>query len=454
MLGLPRHSRSLSPLPAVSRRVALAAGGLGFLSAATRMTIAREAAVRRARSVIMIFNCGAPSHIDLWDMKPNAPDNVRGEFSPISTKVAGIQISELLPGLAQRVDKLAILRSLHHEHSAHNSGMYWTTVGRPYPMDNTLINPSRTDYPCFGTLIAWLAEQHGYRGPLPASVITSWPHSDSNIYITPGQYGSCLGPRYDPLVMGADPNAANFSVPNLSRLEGFDLDRLRQRQELLANFEVANRPIPMEGDDIEVNRAKAFDLMTSDAVGRAFDLTREPDAVRDRYGRHTWGQSHLLARRLVEAGVPFVSTVNGRGIVWDTHQDNFNRLKNELVPPMEKAYIALLDDLEERGLLDTTLVAWMSDFGRTPLINAQTGRDHWPQCYTMVLAGGGIRGGQVVGSSDKIGGVPLTRPLRPADVHATIFSALGYDARHLTYHQTDGRPTPVTEGDVIPELFG
>lgn len=181
---------------------------------------------------------------------------------------------------------------------------------------------------------------------------------------------------------------------------------------------------------------------------------REPDAVRDRYGRHTWGQSHLLARRLVEAGVPFVSTVNGRSIVWDTHQDNFNRMKTTLVPPMERAYTALLDDLEERGLLDSTLVVWMGDFGRTPLINAQAGRDHWPQCYTMVLAGGGVRGGQVIGSSDKIGGVPLTRPLRPADIHATIFSALGYDARSLTYHMTDGRPTPVTEGAVVPELLG
>ena len=205
--------------------------------------------------------------------------------------------------------------------------------------------------------------------------------------------------------------------------------------------------------DIDVQRAKALGLISSNAASEVFDLSREPDSVRDRYGRHSWGQSHLLARRLVEAGSRFVTTVNGPSITWDTHKDNFNQMKNRLVPPMEKAYVALLDDLAERGLLDETLVIWMGDFGRTPVINKEAGRDHWPQCYSMVLAGGGIRGGQVVGESDKTGSHPFVRPVTPADVHATVFAALGYDAPHINYHMTDGRPVPVCDGSVIHELM-
>jgi uncharacterized protein (DUF1501 family) len=192
--------------------------------------------------------------------------------------------------------------------------------------------------------------------------------------------------------------------------------------------------------------------MTSGGASRAFDLSQEPAAVRERYGRHTWGQSHLLARRLVEAGVPFVTTVNGPSIIWDTHLDNFNALKKRLVPPMEQAYAALLDDLAERGLLDSTLVVWMGDFGRTPLINKNAGRDHWPQCYSMVLAGGGIRGGQVVGESDRTAAYPRLRPVTPADIHATVFQLLGHKPDAITYRTADGRPTPLSEGDVIQEL--
>ena len=175
--------------------------------------------------------------------------------------------------------------------------------------------------------------------------------------------------------------------------------------------------------------------------------------MRERYGRHSWGQSHLLARRLVEGGVRFVTTVNGPSITWDTHEDNFKRLKDRLVPPMEQAYAALLDDLAERGLLDSTLVVWMGDFGRTPIINKNAGRDHWPQCNSMVLAGGGIRGGQVVGESDSKGAYPRTRPLTPADIHATVFQALGYDSHAIHYQTADGRPMPLSEGHVIRELL-
>lgn len=408
----------------------------------------------RAKSVILIFNAGAPSHIDLWDMKPEAGENIRGEFQPIPTETPGIMISELMPNLIRHTNKLAILRSLHHEHSAHNSGMYWSIVGKPYPRNDTLINPSRTDLPSFGTLTGWLAQRDGYSRALPPYVITPRPHCDSLVYITPGQFGACLGPKYDPLVVNADPNAADFKVQNIGMADGLDVDRLRTRQALLGQLEAAQAPIAhVQTGEIDVNTVKAMSLASSENAAAAFDLSKEPDSIREKYGRHSWGQSHLLARRLVEAGVPFVTTVNGPSITWDTHKDNFNQLKNRLVPPMEKAYGALLDDLSERGLLDSTVVVWMGDFGRTPMINKDAGRDHWPQCYTMVLAGGGIRGGQYVGASDKTGGYPVERPLIPADVHATVFTALGYDPRAITYQTTDGRPMPLSEGHPIREVL-
>jgi hypothetical protein len=407
----------------------------------------------KAKSVILIFNCGAPSHIDLWDPKPDATDTVRGEFATISTAVPGIHVTELLPNLAKRTDKLAIVRTLHHKHGQHNSGMHWSIVGRPYRVDNTLINPSPTDEPSFGTLVGWLAQRDGYSAGVPPYVITPEPHCDSKVYITPGQFGGCLGVRYDPFVVGSDPNAADFKVRDL-RLHGeLSGERLADRARLVDQLNAASHAKPRVGEEIDVSRANATAMLASGDAAAAFDLSKESDATRDRYGRHSWGQSHLLARRLVEAGTRFVTTVNGPSIVWDTHENNTRRLKERLVPPMERAFVALLDDLDQRGLLDTTLVVWLGDFGRTPVINKQAGRDHWPQCYSAVLAGGGIRGGQVIGQSDRTGAIPHEQPLAPADLHATVFAALGYDAQRLTYKNADGRPMQVTTGEPIRELL-
>jgi len=408
----------------------------------------------RAKSVILIFNCGAPSHLDLWDMKPDAPSEIRGLFQPIPTRVPGIEISELLPQLAQRMDRLSIVRTLHHNHGGHNSGMHWSIVGKPYRIDSTLINPGRADVPSFGSLAGWLAQRDGYSAGVPPYVITPFPHCDSMKYVTPGQFGGCLGSRFDPFVLNADPNASGFRVPGLQLEETVSSQRLLDRTSLLQTLEMRGIPVASEvAGDIDVQRAKALGLISSDAASEVFDLSKESDSVRDRYGRHSWGQSHLLARRLVEAGSRFVTTVNGPSITWDTHKDNFHQLKNRLVPPMEQAFVALLDDLSERGLLDETLVIWMGDFGRTPVINKDAGRDHWPQCYSMVLGGGGIRGGQVIGESDATGAYPRLRPITPADVHATVFAALGYEARNITYHMSDGRPVPVCDGSVIRELL-
>ncbi|MFN9721111.1 MAG: DUF1501 domain-containing protein, partial [Planctomycetota bacterium] len=437
--------------------VGSAAGMLqSFMGSLTAATASESLATlpRRAKSVIMIFNCGAPSHTDLWDMKPHAPAEVRGEFSPISTNVNGIEISELLPELAKRTDKLAIVRSLHHSHGGHNSGMHWSTVGKPYRIDSTLINPSPADIPCVGTLVGWLAQRDGFSANVPPYVITPSPHCDSTKYLTPGQFGGCLGSRFDPFVLNADPNRKDFKVPGLQRDEAISNERFSDRSVLLASLDSSRMLDRVEqAQGLETQRAVAFDLINTGAAADAFDLSKESDATRDRYGRHSWGQSHLLARRLIESGSRFVTTVNGPSITWDTHKDNFKQLKNRLVPPMEKAFVALLDDLSERGLLDETLVIWMGDFGRTPKINGDAGRDHWPQCYSAVLAGGGIRGGQVIGASDKSGSVPVERPLTPADVHATVFAALGYDANRIIYHLHDGRPMPVSDGKIITELL-
>jgi hypothetical protein len=451
-------SRTVPPrAPArATRRQFLQAGALGGLGLFWQDWLRAAATGANgpgtgARSVILIFNCGAPSHLDLWDPKPNAPDTIRGLFTPIATNVPGIRVSELLPRLAQRADRYAIVRTVHHRHSGHNAGMYWSIVGRPYRVDGTLMNPSRTDYPSFGTLVGWLARRDGYSGALPPYVITPAPHCDSTVYITPGQFGGCLGARYDPFVLNSDPNAAGFHVANLTLPGEVRPARLRERRSLLGRLDEPHGW--QAGGDFGINQARAFSLVAAPEVQRAFDLSLEPARVRDRYGRHSWGQSHLLARRLLEAGVRFVTTVNGPSIIWDTHKDNFNRLKNRLVPPMQQAFAALLDDLEERGLLRSTLLVWMGDFGRTPAINRDAGRDHWPGCYSMVLAGGGIRGGQVIGESDGSGAHPRSHPVTPADIHATVFTALGYEPHRITYLSPEGRPFPLSDGQPIRSLL-
>lgn len=426
----------------------------GALNALASPAPAATGGLGKAKSIIMIFNCGAPSHIDLWDPKPDATSEVRGTFKPIKTNVTGVHITELLPQMAKRMDKVALIRSVYHGHSSHNGGMHWATVGRPYRVDSTLINPSRTDIPCVGTLCGWLAQRDGFSKGVPPYVITPYPHCDSKAYLTPGQFGGCLGPRFDPFVLNDDPNAKDFRVKNLALDASLTPERLSSRLGLLEGLSsTAPRIISPQTADIDTFNEQAVSLLQTGKAAEAFDLSKEPDSVRERYGRHSWGQSHLLARRLVEAGTRFITTVNGPSITWDTHKDNFNGLKNRLVPPMEQAYTALLDDLEERGLLESTLVVWMGEFGRSPKINADTGRDHWPGCYSVLLSGGGVRGGQVIGSSDKTGGAPSDRPITPADIHASMYAALGYDAKGIAYQTNDGRPVMLTEGSVIGELF-
>ena len=409
---------------------------------------ARSAATARgtgAKRVVCIFNSGAPSHIDLFDPKPDAPEDIRGIFKPIDTAVPGMRFTELLPGLAPRARQLSLIRTLHHRHSSHNAGMTWSITGRPYRVDSTLVNPGPTDNPSLGTLVGWLAAREGATA-VPPYVITPHPHCDSFAYLSPGQFGGCLGRSFDPLVVGEDPSKPGFRLKVLEPAEGLDSDRIDDRSRLLGRLS-GGEPA------MAVLREKAMGLVSSPRLRDAFHLDQEPDRVRERYGRHPWGQSHLLARRLLEAGCRFVTTVNGPSIVWDTHKDNFNGLKNRLVPPMEQAFAALLDDLADRGLLDETIVLWIGDFGRTPVINKDTGRDHWPHCYTAVLAGGGLKSGTIVGVSDRTGSAPRDFPVTPADLNATVLAALGYDPHGIFYTTADGRPAPLSEGTPIRALI-
>ena len=281
-----------------------------LLSGLSQAAHAQPTAMGKAKSVIMIFNCGGPSHIDLWDPKPKAGDAVRGPYQPIDTNVAGIQISELLPKMSRVADKLAILRSVNHSQASHNAGMYYTTVGRPYRVDSTLINPSSNDHPSLGTLVGWLARRDGYSSGVPPYVIAPYPHCDSTVYLTPGQFGGCLGMQHDPLVLDADPNAADFQVRNLKLDASLTAETFRERLGLLDQMNRRGLSIASSmAADMDVFQSQASSMVMSDKASQAFDLSQEPPQLRDRYGRHTWGQSHLLARRLVESGAKFVSAV-------------------------------------------------------------------------------------------------------------------------------------------------
>lgn len=428
------------------------------VAAVAAMGAAPARTAAQARSVILIFNCGAPSHIDLWDPKPEAPAEIRGPFQPIQTSVPGIEVSELLPGLARQMHRLSIIRTVHHSHGGHNSGMHWSTVGRPYRIDSTLINPGPADTPSFGTLVGWLAQQDGYTAGVPPYVITPFPHCDSTKYLTPGQFGGCLGSRFDPFVLNADPNARNFHVPGLRLDESMDSNRLTSRLDLLKHLERQGNAVTAAthaAADIENFRSKALGMISAGTASEVFDLSREPNSLRDRYGRHSWGQSHLLARRLIEAGTRVVtlSWAPDANATWDTHGNNFNKLRDTLLPQFDQAAGSLIRELDERGMLERTLVAILGDFGRTPRVNANAGRDHWNSCYSILLAGGGLKQGLVHGASDRIGAVPAKNPTSPADIVSTLYHLLGVDPRMNIHDLLDRPHLLVPGGRIMNELL-
>ncbi len=401
-----------------------------------------------------MFYYGGPSHHDTWDMKPEAPLEVRGEFQSIATSVPGVRISEHLPRCANVMDRLAVIRSAHHTMRNHNSAAVEALCGRtPLKGDLELLsNDPTSDFPCYGSAVTFLK---GRTPQVPPHV--ALPHVMYNVVKLPGQTAGFLGPAYEPFQVQSDPNSPDFRVSEIELPAGLSLDELENRQALLSHV---NARMPTEASAAEstmnTHYQRAFSLLRSDAVRRAFDINQEDAPTRERYGRNVHGQSALLARRLVESGVRFVSVhdrVRNGPNNWDTHDNNFGRLKDDLLPPCDMAFSALVEDLDARGLLDSTLVVMLGEFGRTPKINGQGGRDHWPDCYSVVLAGGGVQGGQLYGASDKLGAYPDRDGVTPGDLAATIFWRFGLDPT-TELHDLTGRPFRLATGNPIAGLFG
>jgi hypothetical protein len=440
----------------LSRRTALKVGGLGLAGLSLQDLLRAESGPKRARptarSVIMLFQFGGPSQFESFDPKPDAPAGIRGEFKAIPSSVPGTLVTEHLPRLAKLAHKYALVRSVHHTRSQHNPGAYYSLTGREPLNPSVTANAAATDFPHPGSVVHYLAPGRHTVPPFVAlpTMIADGP------FRTPGEFAGFLGKAYDPLWVLGDPNAADFSVPEVSLPNGIDVARVEDRRSILADLDhlsrLADRAEAVKAMD--EYRARAFDLLTSPATKKAFALGEEPAGVRDRYGRTTYGQSVLLARRLVEAGTRFVCVYYSRGISgWDTHKDSFNTLKGSRLPQTDRTVSALLEDLEARGLLGETLVYWTGDFGRTPRINKDAGRDHWPPCQTVLLAGGGVRGGTVYGASDPTGAYPKDSPCRPDDLTATLFHALGFDPETVIRDQL-GRPVPIAAGSPLLPLFG
>jgi hypothetical protein len=433
-------------------------GFLG-LSQQARAGTKPPAAGGRARGCIVLYCWGGMSHLETWDPKPDAPAEVRGDYRSITTATPGIRLGEYMPLLARQTGRLAIVRSVHHRCSAHGKAMYWNVTGHPPPAPEVAANltPSRQDWPCLGGMVARF--RRAPRG-LPGAVQVPYPLVDNNT-LQAGDNAGWLGSAYDPVILRPDRGkpyggvSRDLGAPVLKLADGVDVARLRRRQALVQQVE---RPLSTGavGRSFDQFRRIAADMLLNPRVQAAFDLGREPPRAHEAYGRHICGQSVLLARRLVEAGVPLVNVVCAAGDLngsagdhWDTHSNNFQRLKNDLLPPLERASTALLDDLADRGLLDQTLVVWLTEFGRTPRLGGGAGRDHYPNVYSVAFAGGGVRGGQVHGSSDRIGAFPREHGCGPNDLHATIFHALGIplDTQLIDYQ---GRPFALTDGMPLP----
>jgi hypothetical protein len=406
------------------------------------------------RSCIMIFNLGGPSHLDLWDMKPDAPSEIRGPFQPIRTKSDAFELSELLPRHAKIADKFSLVRSCHHDGAAvHDAGWQMMQTGRRFS--------GGIHTPHAGSVASYIM---GRKSDLPPFVVLPQLMGRGGGNLPNGQAGGFLGKAHDPFALMADPSKPDFKVPDLlppDMIAGARLERRKRMRDIVdqatAAFEATE-----DARLLDDNFHAAFRMMTSEQARAAFDLTKEPLSVRERYGMNRFGQCCLLARRLVESGVRFV-TINTfltvfDEITWDIHGSkpftSIEGMKDIVCPMYDQAYTALIEDLEQRGLLGDTLVANLSEFGRTPKVNPAGGRDHWPQCFTCYFAGGGVKGGRVIGKSDPIGGFPAERPVGPGDLVATIFHSLGFD-HHTTLPGPAGRPFYLTDlgTEPIKELF-
>ncbi len=459
----------------ISRREWLRLGGLGTFGLSlpvleagrirageSRDPINRPPSFGRAKSCIVLFLFGAPAHQDLWDLKPSAPVEARGEFRPIPSSVPDLFVGEHLPELAQRAHRYALIRSVTHPDNTHTVAMHYMLSGIRHARPATNPQNAPDDFPCFGAVMNYVEARSGRsrRGTaqpagvgLPAAVSLNAPANQvsANNHIFPGFFAGFLGTGYDPLFVSQHANGPSFQP--LPVVE--NRDRLLARRELLATVEsrseLVHRNLAVRG--VEDDYGRAFEVLTSPAVRGAFALDEEPPALRSTYGPTPFGQGCLLARRLVERGVALV-TVNWErdDAYWDTHKNNFVDLKTKLCPNFDRGFSALLDDLATCGLMDETLIVCLGEFGRTPQINANAGRDHWAPCNTVLLAGAGIPGGAVYGSSDRLAAYPTSNPVTPQDLSATIYHLLGIDP-HLTLRDPQGRPYGLSTGEPVWDLL-
>ncbi len=447
----------------LTRRALLRIGGLASMGLNLPSLLAAKpdtssGTFGKAKRCLLLFMWGGPSHIDLFDMKPNAPSELRGPFNPVSTKVPGIRISELMPKLGGVVDKIGFIRSVTHSDNNHSTGAHWALTGHKHPFSRENFGARPTDYPHIGSIVNKFAPA---RAGLPTFVSLPEIIGTTAGFVTPGQTAGFLGRRYDPFVIDRHPDDPDFQVPNLLPVEGLDAPRLRQRVKLTEQFDDFRRNLTATLDVADLNSVNqlAYDLLTSPKVAHAFDLEAEGKAERERYGMRTFGQSILMARRLLESGVKLVTvywhrdkpgdTMNS----WDTHKNNFNQLKDRLVPQIDQPIAHLLNDLEERGMLEDTLVVWNSEFGRTPKVNKNAGRDHWGRCNTIWMAGAGVPGGQMYGKTDKIASEPVEDAVSPSDVTATIYHLLGLNPKSH-FHDAIGQPYLLSTGNALDKYLG
>jgi hypothetical protein len=446
---VPQHRHTLG----LSRREWLQVGYTGLLGIGLPSVLGRSAHAAApgagAKSVILVFLTGAPSHLDTFDPKPEAPPEVRGAFKPIATRASGVHVCEHLPGLAARADRYALVRSMAHRENNHLVATHHVLTGHPQPGAFFDKVASRDDWPSYAGALDYLQPR---QDGVPTGV--NLPTFLMEGPLTwPGQHAGFLGPRHDPWQITRDRNAADFRIDSLRLAAGIEVSRLDDRRGLLAEVNRQQRQLDQRAEcrRLSDRQELAFSVLTSGKVARAFEMEREPAAVRERYGRHPFGQSLLLARRLVQAGVSVVQANMGRVQNWDNHGDIFPTLKNRLLPPLDRAVSALLDDLEATGLLGETLVLLLGEFGRTPkVING--GRDHWAPCFFALFAGAGVRGGQVIGRSDRIGAYPATTPHTPDDLGATVYHLLGVRPEAEVRDRQE-RPVQLNRGQVMQALF-
>lgn len=445
-------------LSEISRRGVLQAGTFGALGASLTDLVASDESNRReklapaADACVLIFLNGGPSHLDMWDMKPDAADAIRGEFSPIATSLPGYQMGEHLPKLAQHAHRSTVVRSMHHGvNNAHAAAVYAAITGHDRGEIGGGTKP--TDYPTPGSVLSMIRPPE--RNAVSHVCLPYITKEGAKGPPQPGFFAGFLGSQRDPLFVLKDPNAANFAIPELTLRSGVSAERLSTRRALVEQIDrrLASESSPREMTGLQ---GRAIDLLTSSEAQAAFRISDEPDKLRDSYGRNIYGQSTLLARRLIEAGTRLVtlSWAPDANATWDTHSGNFKKLKRTLLPQLDSAVSSLVADLNDRGMLQRTVVAIMGDFGRTPKINKNdAGRDHWNYCYSLMLIGGGFHEGLIYGASDSTGAFPARDALIPGDIVSTIYHQLGIRHDRMIYDRQNRPFRLVPTGDVVTELI-